>query len=88
VPLARITCKGQITVPKVVRERLGVEPGDALDFRFEGEHLEVRPVRRWRLAEFRGMFPIPTALDHAEERARAWAARGRELEPGRPQRHA
>ena len=68
MPLARITCKGQITVPKVVRERLGVEPGDALDFR--------------------GMFPIPTALDHAEERAGAWAARGRELEPGRPQRHA
>jgi antitoxin PrlF len=34
--LARVTSKGQITVPKAVRERLGIQPGDALDFHFQG----------------------------------------------------
>ncbi|MBI4282039.1 MAG: AbrB/MazE/SpoVT family DNA-binding domain-containing protein [Chloroflexi bacterium] len=28
----RITTKGQVTVPKEVRERLGLRPGDELEF--------------------------------------------------------
>ena len=28
----RITSKGQVTVPKEVRERLGLRPGDELEF--------------------------------------------------------
>ena len=30
---ARVTSKGQITVPKRIRERLGVRPGDRIVFR-------------------------------------------------------
>lgn len=29
---AKITSKGQITIPKVVRERLGLRPGMEIDF--------------------------------------------------------
>ena len=76
---ARITSKGQITIPKQVRERLGVEPGDALDFHFEDGRLEVRPVRRRRLNEFRGRFRVKRALDFREERTRAWEAQARRL---------
>jgi AbrB family looped-hinge helix DNA binding protein len=32
VPNAKVTSKGQITVPKEVREKLGLEPGDELEF--------------------------------------------------------
>jgi AbrB family looped-hinge helix DNA binding protein len=28
----RITTKGQVTIPKEVRERLGLQPGDELEF--------------------------------------------------------
>ncbi|RDJ20740.1 AbrB/MazE/SpoVT family DNA-binding domain-containing protein [Bosea caraganae] len=27
-----VTSKGQVTIPKPVRERLGIEPGNAVDF--------------------------------------------------------
>ena len=33
MPKATITYKGQITLPKAVREQLGVQPGDRVSFR-------------------------------------------------------
>lgn len=43
---ARITSKGQITIPKQVRVRLAVGPGDQLAFEFdESGLLQVAPVR-------------------------------------------
>jgi AbrB family looped-hinge helix DNA binding protein len=80
IATARITSKGQVTIPKEIRERLGVEPGDALDFRIEDGRLDVRAVKRRRLSGFRGLFPVSNALDFAEERKRFRAARGKRLE--------
>jgi antitoxin PrlF len=33
MPAATVTAKGQITIPKAVREALGVKPGSKVDFR-------------------------------------------------------
>ncbi len=38
----RITTKGQVTVPKAVRERLGLRPGDELEFVEENGTYRVR----------------------------------------------
>jgi antitoxin PrlF len=35
---AKMTSKGQVTVPKAVREALGLEVGDEVVFRVEGNH--------------------------------------------------
>ena len=32
MPKAKMTVKGQVTIPKEVRQRLGLRPGDELDF--------------------------------------------------------
>jgi antitoxin PrlF len=37
-----ISEKGQITVPKQLRERLGIRPGDRLEFTEESGHLLLR----------------------------------------------
>jgi antitoxin PrlF len=42
---ARITSKGQITVPREVRRILGVRVGDRLLFESDGKGIRVRPVR-------------------------------------------
>jgi len=34
---ARMTSKGQVTVPKAVRDALGIETGDEVVFRVEGD---------------------------------------------------
>jgi AbrB family looped-hinge helix DNA binding protein len=42
---ARITSKGQITVPHEVRRALGVRPGDKLLFEQDGAEFRVKPLR-------------------------------------------
>ena len=86
---ARITSKGQITVPKAVREYLGVESGDALEFeiRDDEQRVEVRPVRRRSVKEFQGMFPVPPGHSGGpwkQVRQRAWQTATRRL-TGKPE---
>ena len=38
----RITAKGQVTIPKEVRERLGLRPGDELEFTEEDGVFRLR----------------------------------------------
>ncbi|HEY6467924.1 MAG TPA: AbrB/MazE/SpoVT family DNA-binding domain-containing protein [Candidatus Acidoferrales bacterium] len=53
---AKITSKGQITVPKEVRRRLGVGPGDKLLFEQDKTGYRVRPDRSESVFEqFRGI---------------------------------
>ena len=53
---ARITSKGQITVPHEIRKLLGVKPGDGLLFESDGTQTQVRPVRaRSPFEKYRGI---------------------------------
>lgn len=42
----RITSKGQVTIPKAVRDKLGVKAGDDIGFREEGQAVIVEKKRR------------------------------------------
>jgi len=53
---ARITSKGQITIPHEIRRALGVRAGDKLLFEEEGAEVRVRPVRtRSPFEKYRGI---------------------------------
>jgi AbrB family looped-hinge helix DNA binding protein len=53
---ARITGKGQITVPRDFRRALGVRAGDALLFESDSSGVRVRPVRAGsRFEKYRGI---------------------------------
>lgn len=56
---ARVTSKGQVTVPKVVRDALGIEAGDELVFRVEGSRAIV--ARTPHFLDLAGTVPVPAA---------------------------
>ena len=51
--VAKITSKGQVTIPKKVREKLGVHPGESLGFEEKGNLIFIKkavtksPFDRW-----------------------------------------
>jgi AbrB family looped-hinge helix DNA binding protein len=49
----RVGPKGQVVIPKDLRDELGIEPGDEVNFWRHEDHVAVRPVGR---AELRGRF--------------------------------
>ena len=44
--IVKISSKGQITIPKSVREALKVKPGDRLEIEVRGEVAILRPLRK------------------------------------------
>jgi antitoxin PrlF len=55
---ALITSKGQITLPKEVRDRHALKPGDAIEFVEEGGKTWVRP-RNLRAVDLAGILHRP-----------------------------
>ena len=44
--ISRITARGQTTIPKRVRDAIGLNDGDVISFEVEDDHLIVRRVTR------------------------------------------
>ena len=63
---ARITSKGQVTVPKAVREALGIKSGDQVLFRVEGHRAVL--ARTPDFLSLAGTVSVPAAKRNA-----AWA---------------
>jgi AbrB family looped-hinge helix DNA binding protein len=62
-----LTAKGQTTVPKDVRDHLGLKPGDRIDFVIE-EDGEVRlRTRKVRLGDLAGVLGKPSRALTIEE---------------------
>lgn len=49
---SRVGPKGQVVIPKDLRDRLGILPGDEVDFVLDDDAVRVAPVRE--LATLRG----------------------------------
>jgi antitoxin PrlF len=62
---ARVTSKGQVTVPKAVRDALGIEVGDEVVFRVEGGRAVLAKVPDF--LDLAGTVPVP-----ASKRNVAW----------------
>ena len=56
---ARMTSKGQVTVPKVVRDALGIEAGDEVVFRVEGNRAVL--ARTPDFLDLAGSITVPAA---------------------------
>lgn len=57
VRIAKVTSKGQVTIPKPIREELGIEEQDRLLFTVEAGRLIVTPVSRHALSDLYASLP-------------------------------
>jgi antitoxin PrlF len=65
----RVGPKGQVVIPKPIRDAVGLRPGDAVDFELEDGVIRVharRPIRDW-MGAFAGQ-PLTEELE-ADRRA-------------------
>ncbi|MEK6326994.1 MAG: AbrB/MazE/SpoVT family DNA-binding domain-containing protein [Actinomycetota bacterium] len=72
----RVTERGQITIPKHLRERLGIEPGTELEFDAEGGWLVARkaePRDRDPFDAVYGVLELPEGTDGTLRRLRGKA---------------
>lgn len=81
---AKITSKGQITLPKAVREQLELAPGDRVLFRLAGDRAVL--ARTPNFLDLAGAGPVPPEKRGAswdEIRREAWRARGKRIDEQR-----
>jgi len=71
----RVGAKGQVVIPKPIRDELGIEPGDEVVFETDGKDVRVRrreddiEARRARIEALRGIWADgPGTDDLLEER--------------------
>ena len=76
---ATITSKGQVTLPKAIRDRFHLEPGDRIEFILERDDiLRVEPVTE-PVTQLKGMLPkpaVPVTLQEMDEAIARAAAQG------------
>jgi AbrB family looped-hinge helix DNA binding protein len=70
--LATVTSKGQVTIPKEIRDLLHIRTNDKVDFVLEGDRVVLAPVKT--LLDLRGAVRSETKGDFPQERALAKSA--------------
>jgi antitoxin PrlF len=66
-----ISSKGQVTVPREIRKRLGLEPGDRVEFVVEKDRTVLRPVHA-EANPFEKYIGIADPFPGGEEGIKAW----------------
>ena len=66
-----ISSKGQITVPREIRKRLGLEPGDRVEFVVEDGRTVLRPARP-EANPFEKLIGLAPPFPGGDEGIKAW----------------
>lgn len=59
MPVSKLTSKGQTTIPKEIRDALGLKPGDRIRFILEDDNRVVLSVPKRTIEDLAGMFYDP-----------------------------
>jgi len=62
MPVVKTSSKGQIVIPKEIRDQLGINPGRRVLVRVVGQHAELVPMPEEPVKALRGMLRADTSL--------------------------
>ena len=65
--ISKITSKGQVTLPKEIRDQLGVRAGDSLVYEMDGKSVRVRKAQAFDLAWHRALSSTIAEWDSAHD---------------------
>jgi AbrB family looped-hinge helix DNA binding protein len=66
MPIATLSSKGQLVIPKEIRDALGVKPGQRVFFKIVKDHLvEIAPLPEDPVRHFCGFFKEGSSLTRA-----------------------
>ena len=65
--IARITSKGQLTIPKRVRDRMGLHAGDRVEFTLEKDNTARMVPVNASIKELKGFLPKPRKAVRLED---------------------
>jgi AbrB family looped-hinge helix DNA binding protein len=69
--MPKVTTKGQVTVPKEIRDRLGIEPGDEVEFEETDDGFVLRKsVEENPFDDWRGVADTETSVEERIEELR------------------
>lgn len=68
--IARVTSKGQVTIPHAVRARMGIAAGDGVMFVIEDNRIVLVPFKRKSLSELFGSLPVTKRYPGRDEERR------------------
>ncbi len=67
-PESSVSPKGQVTIPRELRERFGIKPKDRVVFELEEDGIKVRPAGSRLMRHFGSVPPISRPEDFASLR--------------------
>jgi AbrB family looped-hinge helix DNA binding protein len=62
MPIVKTSSKGQIVIPKEIRDKLGIGPGKKVLLRLVDQHAEIVPLPDEPVKALRGMLKSDTSL--------------------------
>lgn len=73
----KVTVKGQVTIPRHIREKLGITPNTDVNFQEEGERVyltkkKVAIPKKSRFRRFRGIATVKMTTDEIMALTRDW----------------
>lgn len=67
--VAKVTAKGQVTIPSHIRKRLGISYGDKVDFQVRGHRVVLEPCREeLDVDDLKGILPTRRRATDAQIR--------------------
>jgi AbrB family looped-hinge helix DNA binding protein len=66
MPIARVLTKGQVVIPKELREKINISPGDKVEIKVIAEGIVIMPLKKTYTEKYRGIIKGKLSLEELE----------------------